>query len=474
MWSHQIAFDPSAPEQALAQLPGTAAVYALYGRDPHAQPFLGRTPDLRRRLRRLLTPSPAHPRRLHLAGLVTRIAYAETGSELEATLLLYRVTEQAFGDRASHRMHLRTPAFLRMSMANRYPRLYVTGTITHQAAADLFGPFASRNAAERYAEELLDLFLLRHCYQDLDPDPAFPGCIYSEMKKCLAPCYGGCSDQRYSEEAAHVHAFLSTGGKSLLREIAALRDAASQALDFERAAAEHARLAKVEAVAALGPEASRSLAHQYAVIVQPAARSGESGSEQVALFLLRQGTFSGPVFYSVAGMRHPNEQSGSSSLFAHPVALAAVPLEPESKLTADKDILEERLARALATLEAEQRPGSRRQLCDALSIFARWYFRPQSKREGEIVFFPPETDPAATAPAKLVLRAISRVWRSAQARHAPGAETTGSTSSDTASRTAGKSAGESPGNTSGNSASSSSGNSGRNAPAPVLPAPPIL
>ena len=407
-WAHDISLTSTTPDQALAELPSAPAVYALYGRDDHAEPYVGRTPDLRRRLRRLLTPSAAHPRRLHLAGLVARIAYSETASDFESTLLLYTVSQQAVGSRASKRLHLRTPGFLRMSMTNAYPRLYVTTTVTYAASRDLFGPFASKTSADRYAEQVLDLFLLRHCYQDLDPDPAFPGCIYSEMKKCLAPCFQGCTDERYSQEADAVHAFLSTGGESMLRTVAAERDQASQRLDFEGAAAAHARLAKVEAVAALASEAARSLSDQYAVLVQP-SRPGE---DQVALYLIRRGTFSGPVSYSVAGMRHPNEQSGSSSLFAHPVAFAAVPLEAEVKLAVKSDVLEERLEQALTTLEQTQQPASRQQLCDHLSLFARWYYRPQVKREGEVVFFPGAQ--GSTPPAKLVLRAISRVWRAAQ------------------------------------------------------------
>jgi hypothetical protein len=133
----------------------------------------------------------------------------------------------------------------------------------------------------------------------------------------------------------------------------------------------------------------------------------------VALFLLKQGTLSGPALYSVAGMRHPNEQSGSSSLFAHPVAVAAVPLE--AKTAVKNDVLAERLDQAMAALEQAQRPGSRQELCDHLSIFARWYYRPQARREGEIVFFPPEVQQHGTPPEKLVLRAVSRVWRKATA-----------------------------------------------------------
>src|SRR5476649_1650821 len=37
----------------------------------------------------------------------------------------------------------------------------------------------------------------------------FPGCVYSEMKMCLAPSFKGCSDERYAEEAARVERYRS-------------------------------------------------------------------------------------------------------------------------------------------------------------------------------------------------------------------------------------------------------------------------
>ena len=64
---------------------------------------------------------------------------------------------------------------------------------------------------------------MRRCIEDLRPDPAFPGCIYSEMKMCLAPCFKGCSDEEYAEEVGRVQAYLDTKGESLVREISAAR-----------------------------------------------------------------------------------------------------------------------------------------------------------------------------------------------------------------------------------------------------------
>ncbi len=130
--------------------------------------------------------------------MVDHIEYTVTGSEFESSLCLYQASLRAFGDRAKKRLRLRPPVFLRMSVDNPYPRVYVTAKISKTAANALFGPFPSRAAAERYADEMLNLFLLRRCTEDLNPDPAFPGCVYSEMKMCLAPCYKGCSDERYA------------------------------------------------------------------------------------------------------------------------------------------------------------------------------------------------------------------------------------------------------------------------------------
>jgi len=38
------------------------------------------------------------------------------------------------------------------------------------------------------------------------PDPAFPGCMYSEMKMCLAPCFKGCTDEAYHVEVSRCRA----------------------------------------------------------------------------------------------------------------------------------------------------------------------------------------------------------------------------------------------------------------------------
>jgi excinuclease UvrABC nuclease subunit len=430
MLAHQLNFDPANPQPTLALLPEQPGIFALFGADPKAEPYLARTTNLRRRLKRFLDAKPTQTKRLRLTERVARIEYTATGSDFESALALYNATRQAFGESARKRLHLYAPYFLRMTVNNRYPRVYVTNTITKSAADSLYGPFPSRVAAERFCDEALNLFLLRRCYPDLDPHPTFPGCVYSEMKMCLAPCFQGCTDERYTEEAARVQAFLETRGQSLLQELAKERDAASEELDFEKAATLHAKIQKVEAVAALASDAVHPLSQLRAIIIQPSSEAGK-----VALFQLAAGLLSGPANYDTLGMRLHNEQSGSSSLYTHPYALEPVPLAEIAMLPepaqaepgvparhsvtaiaakpkeAPRDLLEQRLTESLQSLTQPETKARKdtQTIADHLSIFTRWYYRPEAKRVGEAMFYNPD-DPLLV---KQILRAISRVFRAA-------------------------------------------------------------
>jgi hypothetical protein len=417
----EIPFDPGDAGGALRQLPQSSAVFALFGADAKAEPYIGRTPNLRARLARLLQPSEKHPRRLQLAGRVRRIAWRLTGSEFESLLLQFELLQNRYGAKAIERMHLRMPAFVRYLGGNPYPRIIVTNRPSLREAEWSYGPFPSRAAAERYAEEALKLFLLRRCTDDLNPDPSHPGCVYSEMKMCLAPCYKGCSDERYAEEAAAVQGFLASRGESRLVTLRTEREAASVQLEFEQAAALHAQVQKVEQVRALASELVRPLGQLRAVILQASAHADE-----VAVFLYENGRLRGPTAFSTLGMRIQNEQSGSSSLFAQPMALEPVPEKQGSGVrdrgsgdTSDAGIevassapvkvargmLEARMESVLASLAASDGAASATVRQGHLALLKRWFYRPEVRRVGEI-FFP---DAEGSWPVKALLRGAGRV-----------------------------------------------------------------
>jgi len=426
-FDHAVAFDPAAAEALLAAVPARPGVFALCGHAAEAEPYLSRAGNLQRRIRRMLQPPAGATKRLNLREKVARVEYTVTGSDFESLLTLYHASAMHFGNEgARKRMRLHTPFFVRFAMENAYPRAYVTNRLSTRALNSMFGPFPSRAAADRALNETLNLFKLRRCSEELAPDPAHPGCVYSEMKMCLAPCFKGCTDERYQQEAQAVQEFFQTRGESMLNKLAAERDAASGLMEFEQAAALHTQAQKVKAIAQLVPEIVRPLDQLDAIVIQPAADSPEGEPcQNVALFAVCRGCIKPgggrPAPFSTLGMRHANEDSGSTSLFAHPHMLAAVPLDEAGNpaLTAPIETTEERLKRTLVELlpprtAGETLPRSElASLSDHLSLLRRWYYRPAKQRGGEVFFADPGTADSGL-PVRRILRGISRVCTGTQ------------------------------------------------------------
>ncbi len=284
----RLEFFPYRDSELFAAVPASAAVFVLRGTDEAGEPYVSKTSNLRRRLQRLLGAVEGQSRKLNLRDRVRWIEWTATGSDFEASFLLYQTLRREFPKTYDKRLRLRFAPLVKLILDNPYPRATVTTRISgaeESSKSQYFGPFPTRVAAEKFANDSLDLFRMRRCTFDLNPDPAFPGCIYSEMKMCLAPCFKGCTDEEYAAEVGRVQQYLESGGQSLVREIERQRDEASANLDFESASALHVRLEKVKAAASLAPEIVRRLDELNGVMVQPSA-----DSESVELFKIVAGT----------------------------------------------------------------------------------------------------------------------------------------------------------------------------------------
>jgi excinuclease ABC subunit C len=411
---HSIPFTLAYGDEALASLPETPAVFLLGGADANAEPYVNKAANLRKRLERLLSPASPESKRLNLRDSTRSIEYKLTGSEFENRILLYQLVRKHFPRSYRRRMKLTPAALVKIGWENEYPRAYFTRRIgsipgvpesgdesSLAAKTNLYyGPFASKPAANKFLNDALDLFKSRRCTFNIRPDPTFPGCMYSEMKMCLAPCFAGCTHAEYVAEVARVQNYFDTRAESLVAQLEAERDAASTQLQFEQASGLHARIEKVKAPWTGVPEIVGRLEKLRAVIVQRSAVE-----HHVALFEFRQGLLYGPVQFNVQDMQHANPKSGSSSLFAHPHIAVPVPLENgETKLTTKQrpQTLEARVIEALSAVEL--RKPARGELADHLALLKRWYYR--SNKKGEIF-----VTHSGELPLRRIVRGISRVFR---------------------------------------------------------------
>jgi excinuclease UvrABC nuclease subunit len=346
--TNSLPFSPDHPLDFFAQFPAVPAVFILRGADEMAEPYVSKSANLRRRLQRLLSPPESQSKRLNLRERVVTIEYWLTGSDFESTLLLYRALRKEFPQSYQKRLRLRSAPLVRFNLENEYPRAYVTTRIGKMTGRSLYyGPFRSRVVADKFLNDSLDLFKMRRCTFDLNPDPAFPGCVYSEMKMCLAPCFKGCTDEAYVAEVARVQEYFDSSGQSLLHELETERERLSTELDFEAAAAQHAKVAKVKGILSACDDICGRLDLLDAVIVQPS-----TDTRAVALFRFQNGELAGPLIF-VAETEDPAAQS------------------IEKRVQSELDSL----------MRSDIAPAQR--FSEELAILKRWYYR--SHKVGEII-----------------------------------------------------------------------------------------
>jgi excinuclease ABC subunit C len=390
-------FNPASDAEFFSLLPAKPGVCLISPQHASAQPYLIRTADLRRRLQRLLGPPEAATKRLNLREFAREVRYRQTASAFEQTLTYYQQARHFFPTRYRDMMRVRPAAVLKVSLRNAYPRCYVTRHISVDEqglpnAGAFYGPFASRRSADAFAEKFLDLFKVRRCQIKIRRDPAFPGCLYSEMKMCLAPCFAGCSKEEYDAEVNRLVTFLDTSGNSLRLAFEQEREHASEELDFEKAASVHKKIEKLDEVLRGRSELARRIQDLDAVILQ---RGGDK--KTIGLFAVRSGKIVEPFFLRFEATS-----------------------QPASAEETVRDYLEGISGQALPRVKSSRQAG--RELGEHLWLVARWFH--SNPRDGEIFFRDKDW------PYRRILRGCTRLLSPKKATPAQGQVTGANSTSE--------------------------------------------
>lgn len=352
------------PPFNLDALPDTPAVFVVAVRE--GEPYVGRTTRLRRRLKRLLGDRAGVSRFLSLRDLATSIEIHPYGSRLDASLLFYEIARRCFPETYARVVKLRQPPMVKVLLSNEYPRTQVTTKLSASKAVH-YGPFRTRADAERFESEVLDLFQVRRCQEDLVVSVNHPGCIYGEMARCLRPCQQAVSRDEYLSEVQRLVQFLATGGQSLLGSVLAARDRSSNELDFEEAQRQHQRAQRIEQVLKLRGDLVNDIERLNGVAV---TSSSAPGFVQVRFLLSGQ-------WSPVCDFRVAPDSCGEM------VPLDRRLRDVASELSVQKSTVRDRM--------------------DHLALLSRWFY--SSWRDGEWIGFSSLDD----LPYRKIVRAISRV-----------------------------------------------------------------
>src|SRR6516165_6321854 len=210
--------------------------------------YVGKAKNIRKRIIAYGRPTGYDPRIERMVAATAALEFVSTATETEALLLEANLIK---------RLRPRFNVLLRDDKS--FPYILITAgdlpaQITKHRGArnrggDYFGPFAAVSAVNRTITALERAFLIRSCSDAVYESRTRP-CLLYQIKRCSAPCTGEISHADYAELVREAKAFLSGKSRAIKEALAADMDQASNALDFERAAALRDRLAALSAVQA--------------------------------------------------------------------------------------------------------------------------------------------------------------------------------------------------------------------------------
>jgi excinuclease ABC subunit C len=283
------------PESDVTDTPATGpAVIRAYLRSLDASPgvyrmldaqarvlYVGKARNLRARVSNYARPTGHTARISRMISETASMMFLTTATETEALLLEQNLIKQ---------LKPRYNVLLRDDKS--FPNILVTSHDypmirkhrgTKRDKGSYYGPFASAGAVNRTLAQLLRVFQLRNCTDTMFESRTRP-CLQYQIKRCTAPCVGKISKAEYAGQVRDAERYLSGRSTEIQEKLAAQMAEASEAMEFERAAALRDRikaLTQVQSAQGINP---RSVTEADVIALHL-----EKGQACVQVFFIRAG-----------------------------------------------------------------------------------------------------------------------------------------------------------------------------------------
>jgi DNA polymerase-3 subunit epsilon len=206
-------------------LPHAPGVY-LFRDERGTVLYVGKSKDLRTRVRNYFVASENRTRMSEMVGLAERVDHLECATALEAEVRELRLIAE-HKPRYNRRSRFPERAVWLKVTDEPFPRLSTVREVRDDAATYL-GPFGSRGAAERALTALHDSFPVRQCTARLSPRKPTTPCVLAEMGRCGAPCNGSETVEQYAVHVEAVRLAITTSPREVVagfeRRMTALAD----------------------------------------------------------------------------------------------------------------------------------------------------------------------------------------------------------------------------------------------------------
>lgn len=236
-------------QEELKKLPARPGVYIMHDENDHII-YVGKAVSLKNRVRQYFQTS--RNKGVKIEQMVThirRFEYIVTDSELEALVLECNLIKEHHPKYNTMLMDDKTYPFIKVTTGEAFPRVVLSRKMQKDKAR-YFGPYTSSQAVRDTIDLIHKLYHLRSCSRSLPRDIGKERpCLNYHIKQCDAPCQGYISQEEYGKSVNEVLKFLNGNYDAVLKDLEEKMNAASEALEFERAIEYRELLSSVKKVA---------------------------------------------------------------------------------------------------------------------------------------------------------------------------------------------------------------------------------
>jgi excinuclease ABC subunit C len=229
----------------LRMLDNSPGVYRMLDAESRVL-YVGKARNLKARVSNYSRPGQHSARIDRMIRETASMMFLTTRTETEALLLEQNLIKQL---KPRYNVLLRDDkSFPNILVARDHPFPQIK---KHRGAktekGDYYGPFASAGAVNRTLNQLQKAFLLRNCTDSTFASRTRP-CLLYQIKRCSAPCVGYVNEADYALSIADAAQFLSGKSTAIQESLATQMAEASEAMEFERAAALRDRIRALTSV----------------------------------------------------------------------------------------------------------------------------------------------------------------------------------------------------------------------------------
>jgi len=300
-------------KKQLSSLPDSPGVYIMKDVEGHII-YIGKAKSLKNRVRQYFgSHGKSSPKVEAMVGNISEFEYIMTDSELEALILECNLIKK---HRPKYNIIFRddkTYPFIKVSVNEEYPRVLKVRSMRDDGAK-YFGPYTSEGAVNDVISLIRRIYPIRKCKNDIKRmiQRGDRPCLNYDIGKCTGPCRGIDAKEQYMQMIDEIVMFLSGKSEALIESIEEQMQAASERLDFEKAAYFRDKIGSIRILTQRQKIVSKSSVDQDFI-----ATYFYEGNACIQVFFVREGRIMGREHFIVEDVLEEQKGEVLSSFIKH-------------------------------------------------------------------------------------------------------------------------------------------------------------